>query len=732
MRIAQVALPIKIDQLFDYIVPDHLLDLASIGKRVKSPFGHRQVIGIIVKLSDQSDYDVNKLKSLEEIIDNQALFPDHLWQLLFWAADYCHYPIGEVLFHAMPTLLRQGRKAVTNEIKSWQLTDKGKYFDPENLSRSSKQKQVIAQWQNNNLFNKINELEFGATVYKNLEKQGLIQQTAVIPPAYNWRTSYSSNPSPIQLNDEQYTVIQAINKNNRRFSVYLLEGITGSGKTEVYLNTIADILEQGKQALVLVPEIGLTPQTIERVKKRFNAPIDILHSGLSEKERLAVWLRSKNGENAIVVGTRSSLFTPFKDLGMIIIDEEHDTSYKQQEGWRYNARDLAIVRAKMENIPIILGSATPSLETLNNTKSNRYHHLSLTQRAGNATLVKQTILDIKGLVLCAGLSQPLILQIKKHLADNNQVMLFLNRRGYSPLIICHDCGWVAECPRCDRPYTYHQQQGKLICHHCDTPRTIPLQCPKCGSTHLVPIGFGTEQLENQLKILFPDVPISRIDRDSTSKKGALEDYLNAIAQGGRHLLVGTQILAKGHHFADVTLVGIIDVDGALFSSDFRATERFAQIYTQVSGRAGRENKSGEVILQTYHPDHPLLNILLNEGYQAFANQTLQERQITLLPPFSYQVLIRGADRNNQSAPQFLQKIHDVLKHQFNDSELWQLGPVQASQPKKAGYNRWQLLLQHTNRTKLHAMLSQLVTLIEQWPEAKNLRWSIDVDPIDSI
>ncbi|XKM13421.1 primosomal protein N' [Orbaceae bacterium ac157xtp] len=731
MLIAQVALPIKLHQLFDYIVPDALCDRVAGGLRVKVPFGNRHMIGLIVNLSPNSEYDVDKLKSIDDVIDVEPIFPPTLWQLLLWSADYYHYPLGEVLFHALPILLRQGRKASVDEVKVWQLTDKGKQFDINTLKRAPKQQQLLSAIKQDNSNNSINELDFSSTIYKALEKQELIEQVTTLPNYTPWQNNYFANLNKIELNQQQQTAIEAIEISNGRFSPILLEGVTGSGKTEVYLNAIATILQQGKQALVLVPEIGLTPQTIARFKQRFNAPIDILHSNLGDKERLAVWLRSKKGENAVVVGTRSALFTPFLNLGIIIIDEEHDGSYKQQEGWRYHARDLAIVRAKLEHIPIVLGSATPSLETLNNADAGRYQYLTLTERAGKAQLAKQTILDIKGLVLTAGLSQPLISQIKKHLANNNQVMLFLNRRGFSPLLICHDCGWIAECPRCDKPFTYHQKQNKLICHHCDSHRAVPLQCPKCGSTHLVPIGFGTEQLELELKTLFPDAPISRIDRDSTSKKGALEAYLSNINQGGKHLLVGTQILAKGHHFPDVTLVGIVDVDGALFSSDFRATERFAQIYTQVSGRAGRENKAGEVILQTYHPAHPLLNTLLTDGYQAFAKQTLIERKMTLLPPFSYQALIRAADRNNRYAPQFLQRIYEWLNQEFADSELWQMGPMQANQARKAGYYRWQLLLQHSQRAKLHTMLASIKTQLEQWPETKNIRWSIDVDPIES-
>ncbi|SCB95205.1 primosomal protein N' [Gilliamella intestini] len=722
MLIAHIALPVPVYHLFDY----QLTPPAKVGMRVKVPFGWRDAIGIIVNIDEKTDFDIKNLKTITTVIDTVPIFTPSIWQLLNWAASYYHYPIGEVLFHAMPVLLRQGREAAQGEVKRWQLTQLGKNIDLKSLSRSSKQKLLLSSFRNNT----ISDNDFSNTIYRQLQKKQLIEQVISQPDNIKWQTNFSTNTSSIQLNSEQLYSIEKINKQNDQFGVFLLEGVTGSGKTEVYLNILTNILATGKQALVLVPEIGLTPQTIKRFKQRFNAPIDILHSGLTNKERLNVWLRSKNGENAIVVGTRSSLFTPFKDLGMIIIDEEHDSSYKQQEGWRYHARDLAIIQAKFNNIPIVLGSATPSLETLNNAQNHKYHLLQLTERAGNAKLAKQSILDLRGLVLTAGLSQPLIEQIKKHLSNNNQVMLFLNRRGFSPLLICHDCGWIAECPRCDKPYTLHQKQHKLICHYCDTSRIVPKQCPKCGSTHLMPIGFGTEQLEQQLEILFPNIKISRIDRDTVSKKGALDNYLQSIQQGGAHILVGTQILAKGHHFPDVTLVGIIDVDGALFSSDFRATERFAQIYTQVSGRAGREIKTGQVILQTYHPEHPLLNVLLTEGYQKFAKLTLQERQYTQLPPFSYQTLIRAADRNNHYAPSFLQHIYDWLKIHY-DHTLWQLGPMPANQPKKAGYYRWQLLLQHTNRQQLQKILDQLLMDINKWTETSKVKWSIDVDPIDN-
>lgn len=730
MLIANVALPIKLHQQFDYIVPPELIDNIVIGQRVSVPFGNRNLIGIVLSLSNESQFDNNKLKPINQLIDEQPIFSASLWQFLLWSADYYHYPIGEVLFHALPILLRQGRKASLDETYQWQLTELGKTTDIAAFpAKAHKQKMLLHALQHKTL-TEANEQDYSTAIYNALMKKSLIERVAIQPEHQTWQTDFSVNATAFSLNQQQQNAIDAI-KQQSHFQAFLLDGVTGSGKTEVYLNALNHVLQQGKQALVLVPEIGLTPQTISRFKKRFNAPIAIVHSAMSDKARLTVWLQCQQGKISIVIGTRSALFTPFQSLGMIVIDEEHDGSYKQQEGWRYHARDLAIMRAKIENVPIVLGSATPSLETLNNAKLGRYQHLKLTERAGNASFAKQILLDIKGLPLTAGLSQPLIAQIKKHLEQNNQVILFLNRRGFAPLLICHDCGWIAECPRCDKPYTYHQQHNKLICHHCDTTRQVPSQCPKCGSTHLLPLGFGTEQLEQQLALLFPDIPISRIDRDSTSKKGALEDYLQQITKGGKHILVGTQILAKGHHFPDVTLVGIVDVDGALFSSDFRATERFAQIYTQVSGRAGRENKAGEVILQTYHPDHPLLQLLLNQGYQVFSQQLLLERQMAYLPPFSYQVLIRAADKTNRYAEAFLTKIQHWLKQHIQDQALWILGPTTAIQARKAGYYRWQLLLQHHQRQQLHSILDQLLVEIESWTETNNIRWSIDVDPIDN-
>ena len=508
--------------------------------------------------------------------------------------------------------------------------------------------------------------------------------------------------------------------------------MTGSGKTEVYLSVLENILAQGRQALVLVPEIGLTPQTIASFRERFNAPVEVLHSGLNDSERLSVWLRARNGEAAIVIGTRSALFTPFSRLGVIIIDEEHDSSYNQQEGWRYHARDLAVFRAREEGIPIVMGTATPALETLHNVQMSKYRQLTLSKRAGNAKPTVQHLLDLKGLPLKVGLSQPLLKRMKTHLQADNQVILFLNRRGYAPALLCHECGWIAECQRCDHYYTLHQNHRQLRCHHCDSQRPVPQQCPKCGSTHLVSVGVGTEQLENELAPLFPDTPITRIDRDTTSRKGSLEQHLADVHQGGARILIGTQMLAKGHHFPDVTLVALLDVDGALFSADFRSAERFAQLYTQVSGRAGRAGKQGEVILQTHHPEHPLLQILLQQGYDAFAKQALAERKSVFLPPYTSHIIVRSEDHDNQQSALFLQQLRNLLEASpLKDDALWIMGPVPALQAKRSGRFRWQLLLQHPSRQLLQRLIKTSQPLINTLPQARKVKWTLDVDPIDS-
>ncbi|MDF7679405.1 primosomal protein N' [Enterobacteriaceae bacterium ESL0689] len=731
MPIAQVALPVPLPQTFEYLIPDSMQ--VNVGYRVRVPFGKQERIGIVTAISEQSERPLNTLKPLSEVLDSEPVFSSAVWQLLLWAVDYYHHPVGDVLFHALPVLLRQGRAASMAPLQYWFITAQGEAIDINSLKRAPKQQQALAVLRQGKIWrHQVAEQALSDTVLHALRKKGLCELASAAPSVVDWRTQFAVCGEKLRLNSEQAIAVGAIHSAADHFSPWLLAGITGSGKTEVYLSVLENVLAQGRQALVMVPEIGLTPQTITRFRQRFHAPIEVLHSGLNDSERLAVWIKAKNGEAAIVIGTRSSLFTPFQDLGVIVIDEEHDSSYKQQDGWRYQARDLAVWRAHNEKIPIILGSATPALETLYNVHQGKYRQLKLTRRAGNATPARQQLLDLKGIPLQAGLSPALLARMRQHLQANNQVMLFLNRRGFAPALLCHDCGWIAECPRCDSYYTLHQAHQLLRCHHCDSQRPIPHQCPCCGSTHLLPVGMGTEQLEQVLAPLFPGVPLSRIDRDTTSRKGALEQYLADIHRGGARILIGTQMLAKGHHFPDVTLVALLDVDGALFSADFRATERFAQLYTQVSGRAGRAGKQGEVILQTHHPEHPLLQTLLNQGYDAFAHQALAERQAMRLPPWTSHILLRAEDHNNHQAPLFLQQLRQRLQTQLlTDDGLWIPGPVPAQAPKRGGRWRWQLLLQHPSRIRLQQIAGNLLALIHTLPEARKVKWSLDVDPTEN-
>lgn len=730
MPVAHVALPVPLARTFDYLLPLEIN--ADVGYRVCVPFGKREAIGIITGISDNSELALDKLKPISATLDSTSLFTPALWRILHWAADYYHYPLGEVLFHALPVLLRQGKPAEQAPLWQWFATEQGRATPLNDLKRAPKQQQAMAALLQGKVYrHQVNSLELTETALQTLRTKGLADLQSVLPAPQDWRNNFSIVGEKLRLNTEQATAVGAIRSEDQQFSAWLLAGITGSGKTEVYLSVLENILAQGRQALVMVPEIGLTPQTIARFRERFSAPVDVLHSGLNDSERLAVWLRARNGEAGIVIGTRSSLFTPFARLGIIIIDEEHDASYKQQEGWRYHARDLAVFRAHEENIPIVMGTATPALETLHNVERGKYRKLTLTQRAGNAKPAVQHLLDLKGMALKVGLSQPLIQRMQWHLKSDNQVMLFLNRRGYAPALLCHECGWIAECQRCDRYYTLHQNHRQLRCHHCDSQRSVPHQCPQCGTTQLVSVGVGTEQLESELAPLFPGVPITRIDRDTTSRKGSLEQHLAEVHRGGARILIGTQMLAKGHHFPDVTLVSLLDVDGALFSADFRSAERFAQLYTQVSGRAGRAGKQGEVVLQTHHPEHPLLKVLLEQGYDAFARQTLAERKSVFLPPYTSHILIRSEDHDNQQSALFLQQLRNLLEASpLKDDSLWILGPVPALQTKRSGRFRWQLLLQHPSRGVLQQLIKNSQPLIAKLPQARKVKWTLDVDPID--
>ena len=727
MNIVRVALAVPLPRFFDYLYPPDLTPI--VGGRVLVPFGSQKRVGIVVDLPASSDVAKEKLKPIIDVLDAESLFNSTTWDWLAWSANYYRAALGDVLFQALPVKLRNGESAVKNNRTFWRITDLGKQaLESGELKRAKKQIEALNLLLTQDLEKGNNEIS--SAIWSALKGKDYVEEIIVPTEQKSWQQALGDNPlanldNRLTLNKQQALAFSQL-LFQEGFNVWLLEGVTGSGKTEIYLQYIEEVLKKGKQVLVLVPEIGLTPQTVRRFQARFNVEIDVLHSNLNDTQRLHVWERARTGQSAIVIGTRSALFTQFSDLGLIILDEEHDGSFKQQDGWRYHARDLGIVLAQKLNIPILLGSATPSLESVNNVQNGKYRHLVLSKRAGNATALRQFVIDLKHQRIQNGLSEPLLKRMQEHLEKGNQVLLFLNRRGFAPVLLCHECGWIDECHHCEKPYTYHQHQRVLRCHHCGAQKTVPMQCGHCGSTHLVTTGLGTEQLEETLKARFPQYNIARIDRDSTARKGKLEGYLEDIQQGKSQILIGTQMLAKGHHFPNVTLVALVNVDNALFSLDFRAEERLAQLYVQVAGRSGRAEKQGEVVLQTHYPDHPLLTTLLEKGYQAFAEETLKLRHNMGLPPFSFQALFKAQCRHSEEAENALSQLASFFYEQKIEG-LQVLGPIPAPFSKKAGQYRWQLLLQHASRKQLQRALSRYSP---ELIKSSQVRLILDVDPLD--
>ena len=727
MNIVRVALAVPLPRFFDYLYPPDLTPI--VGGRVLVPFGSQKRVGIVVDLPASSDVAKEKLKPIIDVLDAESLFNSTTWDWLAWSANYYRAALGDVLFQALPVKLRNGESAVKNNRTFWRITDLGKQaLESGELKRAKKQIEALNLLLTQDLEKGNNEIS--SAIWSALKGKDYVEEIIVSTEQKSWQQALGDNPlvnldNRLTLNKQQALAFSQL-LFQEGFNVWLLEGVTGSGKTEIYLQYIEEVLKKGKQVLVLVPEIGLTPQTVRRFQARFNVEIDVLHSNLNDTQRLNVWERARTRLSAIVIGTRSALFTQFSDLGLIILDEEHDGSFKQQDGWRYHARDLGIVLAQKLNIPILLGSATPSLESVNNVQNGKYHNLVLSKRAGNTTALRQFVIDLKHQRIQNGLSEPLLQRMQEHLEKGNQVLLFLNRRGFAPVLLCHECGWIDECHHCEKPYTYHQHQRVLRCHHCGAQKTVPMQCGHCGSTHLVTTGLGTEQLEETLKARFPQYNIARIDRDSTARKGKLEGYLEDIQQGKSQILIGTQMLAKGHHFPNVTLVALVNVDNALFSLDFRAEERLAQLYVQVAGRSGRAEKQGEVVLQTHYPDHPLLTTLLEKGYQAFAEETLKLRHNMGLPPFSFQALFKAQCRHSEEAENALSQLASFFYEQKIEG-LQVLGPIPAPFSKKAGQYRWQLLLQHASRKQLQSALSRYSP---ELIKSSQVRLILDVDPLD--
>lgn len=723
--ICQIAVPCTLRRRFDYQIPDEVSGL-KVGQRVKVPFARRELVGVVLKAQVESELAEQSLKPIIQVLDDEPLLRGSLFRLLEWCSRYYHHPIGEVFSAALPTLLRQGGELSYKGECHWLLSGDGSAVDLSSLVRAPKQRELLGLLQEQAPLSerRLNQQLTGwRPTMRILQEKGWVSREQR-PPVM--MTEPLSAP---ELNSEQAVAVEALIAGLNDFHPFVLNGVTGSGKTEVYLSLAEKVIAEGRQVLILVPEIGLTPQLLERFQQRFAVPIALLHSGLNDQERLDSWILARDGRAPLIIGTRSAVFTPLKKLGLIIVDEEHDASFKQQEGFRYSARDVAVMRARLDKVPILMGSATPSLETLHNIEQQRYRQLRLTQRAGNAKPPKIEALDVRGQYMEHGLSNMLIKRMRQHLDQQGQVLLFLNRRGYSPTLLCHDCGWSAECERCEVHMVLHQSEGRLRCHHCGKEQRITPRCPKCQSEQLKPIGQGTERIEEALQHHFPDYATLRIDRDTTRRKGALQAMIDEIHDGKHQILLGTQMLAKGHHFPNVTLVGILDAEQGLYSADYRAIERMAQQILQVAGRAGRAERPGTVIIQTHHPDHPMLHALLNQGYGPFAKVVLGERQQAEMPPYSALALLRAEATSRELPQAFLSEVYQ-LASQLAIPGVLLLGPVPSPMEKRAGRYRAQLLIQAPQRGALHRLLTPLLPQLEGSKLGRKVRWSLDVDPIE--
>jgi primosomal protein N' (replication factor Y) len=661
-RYCQVAIDTPLRQSFDYRLPE-ALGQAQPGMRVQLPFGRRAVVGLILRVGTHSDVPAEKLRDAGVLLDTTPLLSSSDLKLLEWAADYYHHPVGEVFATALPRLLRTIRKR---------------------------------------------------------------RRAAETQPAASSTASVSLREIPHPLSESQAAALAALRAANSAGN-FLLDGVTGSGKTEVYLHACADTMAQGGSVLVLCPEIGLTPQLLERFERRFDAPIAALHSGLTDVERARAWQQAASGAARIVIGTRSAVFTPIPGLRLIIVDEEHDSSYKQQDGgFRYSARDLALMRGQLQKLPVVLGSATPSLESLRNVQPGRLTLLRLPERAGSALPPKLSLIDLRAQAVHKGFAAQTLQAMRAHLAQGSQVLLFLNRRGYAPTLLCHGCGWIAPCESCDARLTVHLKRRRLNCHHCGADAPLPERCPRCGH-EVHPLGAGTERVEETLAELFPDHAVERFDRDVLRAAGELHEAIARVHSGQARILVGTQMLTKGHHFPDVTLVVVLNADQSLFATDFRAAERLAQTIVQVAGRAGRADRPGEVLIQSQFPGNPLLKTLLEQGYAGFADSALAEREAAHWPPFARMALLRASDTIPEGAPRFLAEARVLLAP---PAGVVLQPPVPATMTRRAGRHHFQMLVESPQRALLQRYLADWVPRIVALPTPRSLRWVLDVDPLD--
>ncbi len=682
--IVRVAIDTPLRTLFDYRVPEGA-PAPPPGTRVRVPFGRQRLTGVVLELAGSTTVPEERLRAVLEVLDPEPIFDPAALELLRWSADYYHHPIGGVVAAALPKALRLGAPARA----------------PAKRARRTRGRIGL--------------------------ESPIDAVTDTAPGGEGEGGTGRDRESGPELALEQALAVETITANLGRFAAFLLHGITGSGKTEVYLRVIESALRAGRRALVLVPEIGLTPQLISRFEARFATPLVVMHSGRSDAQRLAAWRDAWSGRGRLILGTRSAVFAPIPDLGVIVVDEEHDPSFKQHEGgFRYSARDLALVRARLAGVPVVLGSATPALETLHNAATGRYQRLSLPRRAGDALPPRVALVDLRQHAVKAGLSTPVVQAIARHLAADGQVLVYINRRGYAPTLACTACGWIGQCRDCDARLTVHQSAARLRCHHCGADAPLPSRCPVCGF-NVKAVGQGTERIEVTLGELFPGVGLARLDRDVVRGPEDLGTVMGRVNSGETRMLVGTQMVTKGHHFPGMTLVVVLNADHGLFSTDFRAAERLAQTVVQVAGRAGRGTRPGEVLIQTEFPEHPLLTSLLAEGYDGFARAALAERETAAWPPFSRLAALRSSAKDEAAGLEFLREARAAARA---PAGLRLLGPVPATLARKAGRYRAQLLIESADRSALQRFLGSWIVEVEALPSARRVRWALDVDPLE--
>lgn len=720
VAVLQVCIPKTKRDFYDYL-PGEIS--AVVGTRVQVPFQQRSCVGVVVG-TGYSTLSLNRLKTIKACMDDKPLLMPRDLDLLRWVALYYQAPLSEVLALALPKRIRSGQALRLPQETLYSLNEPLAIAQTKIRKNAVQQRQILEQIAaatggevGEATLSKLGSKALVAGLYN----KGLLQRRQRLK--FPLRMAIATRPA-LALNDEQQQAVQTLQGALGGFQSFLLQGVTGSGKTEVYLQIIDTVLAQEKQVLILVPEIGLTPQLIQRFQERFQVPMAVMHSRLAEGERSEVWALAQAGALRLLIGTRTAVFTPMPYLGLIVIDEEHDSSLKQMDGVRYSAKDTAILRAKKGGFPVVLGTATPSLESLHNALQGKYQHLHLHQKALSSPPLRFQLVDLRNAALNEGLAGITVQQIAKHLEANNQVLVFINRRGFAPVVLCHQCGMMIDCPHCDSHLTLHRPYNRLNCHHCGHAMSLPKHCSHCRSSDLTPIGVGTQRLEQFLRSQFPHHPVVRIDRDEVGGKDAFDALLQTIASGASQLIVGTQMLAKGHHFPNLTLAVILDTDAALSQTDFRATERLGQLLLQVAGRAGRAQKAGEVLIQTHQPQHPLLLQLLKEGYTPFAQSLLQSRKLANLPPWYYMALLRARDKDFARLQHFMR----MAKQYLEASPVKLLGPAPAPLARKAGEYQLYLLINSANRAALHQSLSALRHWIVVHKTSTPTHWSVDVDP----